>query len=112
MNNNKTVFVADSVPYIAQQTEIDTQDATRFLKALANEARLSIVCLLRNQEMSVSTLNHQLPLSQSALSQHLAILRRDGVVKTRRESQTIFYSLDSHCAGDLLELLGRYHQTV
>lgn len=67
--------------------------AVRLLKSLANESRLMIVCVLSEGEVSVGQLNRRIDLSQSALSQHLAILREKGIVKTRRESQTIYYSL-------------------
>ncbi len=68
-------------------------DASRLLKALANEKRLMLLCLLVQGERSVGDLNAELDLSQSALSQHLAVLRADGLVDTRREAQTIYYSL-------------------
>jgi len=68
-------------------------DAEALLKALANRNRLLILCALAGGELSVTALNEQVPLSQSALSQHLAVLRQDGIVGTRRESQTIYYSL-------------------
>ncbi|WP_027961839.1 ArsR/SmtB family transcription factor [Halomonas halodenitrificans] len=67
--------------------------ATALLKAMANDNRLRILCLLDAGEMSVTELNAHLALSQSALSQHLAILRREDLVTTRRSSQTIYYSL-------------------
>ncbi|GAB2798751.1 metalloregulator ArsR/SmtB family transcription factor [Halomonas shantousis] len=67
--------------------------ATSLLKAMANENRLRILCLLDGNELSVTELNGKLNLSQSALSQHLAILRREGLVTTRRASQIIYYSL-------------------
>jgi DNA-binding transcriptional ArsR family regulator len=67
--------------------------AARLLKALANEKRLMLLCLMVEGECSVSELNAQVELSQSALSQHLAVLREDGLVTTRREAQTIFYTL-------------------
>lgn len=68
-------------------------DAARLLKALANEKRLQVLCLLAEGERSVGELNARLDLSQPALSQHLALLREDGLVQTRREAQTILYSL-------------------
>lgn len=68
-------------------------EAAALLKALSNESRLLILCTLAGNEMSVSELNEQIPLSQSALSQQLAVLRREGLVETRREAQTIYYSL-------------------
>ncbi len=67
--------------------------AADLLKKLANRNRLLILCFLAEGEVSVSELNEKLDLSQSALSQHLAILRQDRLVRTRRESQTIFYRL-------------------
>lgn len=68
-------------------------EAARLLKALANDHRLLILCMLVDGEHSVGEINERLPLSQSALSQHLARLRADGLVHTRREAQTILYSL-------------------
>jgi len=70
------------------------EEASRLLKALANPQRLRVLCLLISQEMSVGQINEELvDLSQSALSQHLAKLRDEGLVSTRRESQTIWYTL-------------------
>lgn len=69
--------------------------ASALLKAMSNEKRLMILCHLTDGEMSVGTLEKLIGLSQSALSQHLARLRKDGFVATRREAQTIFYSLAS-----------------
>ena len=80
-------------------------EATRLLKALANESRLMILCNLASGEMTVSELNGHVPLSQSALSQHLALLRRDDLVKTRREAQTIYYSLVDGPAAQVIEVL-------
>ena len=68
-------------------------EATRLLKALANDRRLMVLCLLSEGERSVGDLNEQLNISQSALSQHLAVLRDDGLVQTRRDAQTIYYAL-------------------
>lgn len=79
--------------------------AEQLLKALANRQRLLISCLLANGERSVGELNSQLDLSQSALSQHLAVLRREGVVATRRDGQTILYSLPPGPARELVQTL-------
>jgi DNA-binding transcriptional ArsR family regulator len=76
-----------------EQMRLHASDAAGLMKALGNESRLMILCLLANGEHSVSELNEIVPLSQSALSQQLARLRQQGLVETRRESQTIFYSL-------------------
>ncbi len=67
--------------------------AADLLKALSNAQRLRVLCLLADAEFSVGELNERLELSQSALSQHLAVLREHGLVSTRRESQTIYYAL-------------------
>jgi ArsR family transcriptional regulator, virulence genes transcriptional regulator len=67
--------------------------AEAFLKALANRHRLMILCELHKGERSVTALQESLGLGQSSLSQHLARLRTDNLVRTRRESQTIYYSL-------------------
>jgi DNA-binding transcriptional ArsR family regulator len=80
-------------------------DAVCLLKSLANENRLTILCLLAEGETSVGLLNERVRLSQSALSQHLAVLREQGLVQTRRESQTIFYRLADTPALDVISLL-------
>lgn len=84
-------------------------NATNLLKAMANENRLRILCLLDNAELSVSELNSRLALSQSALSQHLAILRHEGLVTTRRASQTIYYSLQGKEARTVVDTLVRLY---
>lgn len=65
-----------------------------YLKSIANHNRLKVLQILSKGEVSVSEINEQLDLSQSALSQHLAVMRREQVVHTRRSSQTIYYSLN------------------
>lgn len=77
-------------------------DAARLLKLLANDKRLQVLCLLAEGERSVGELNVRLDLSQSALSQHLALLREDGLVRTRREAQNVLYSLPPGPARELL----------
>ncbi len=90
---------------LAQELKAHAQDAARLLKALANESRLMILCSLAQQELNVSELNERLELSQSALSQHLAWLRREELVQTRRDAQTIYYSLQGSKAKQVIELL-------
>lgn len=87
----------------------NAKQATNLLKALANENRLLILCYLDDRELSVSELNACLDLSQSALSQHLAVLRRDQLVKTRRESQTIYYSLNGEEAKQIIRTLHKMY---
>ncbi len=90
----------------------NASNAVNLLKGLANESRLMIMCVLAEGELSVGQLNQRIKLSQSALSQHLAVLREQGMVKTRRESQTIFYSLADTTAIDIIGLLhNTYCQT-
>lgn len=79
--------------------------AEQLLKILANKNRLMILCSLQDKEMSVSQLNEAVPLAQSALSQHLAALRKANVVDTRRESQTIYYRVIDDNAVQLLSTL-------
>ena len=79
--------------------------AARLLKGLANENRLLVLCNLASGELSVGELNERVDLSQSALSQHLAVLREQQLVKTRRESQTIYYSLADSPALDIIQRL-------
>jgi DNA-binding transcriptional ArsR family regulator len=80
-------------------------EVTGFLKALANENRLLILCVLLEGEQSVGQLNGRIDLSPSALSQHLAWLREAGFVQTRRESQTIYYQLTDARVTDVMALL-------
>lgn len=68
-------------------------EAAKLLRALGNERRLLILCQLSDGEKSVGDLLPRSGLSQSALSQHLAVLRTEGIVATRREAQTIRYRI-------------------
>jgi len=79
--------------------------ASELLKAMSNEKRLMILCYLASGEKAVGEMEKLVGLSQSALSQHLARLRRDGLVKTRRSSQTIYYSLAGGEAQSIMETL-------
>ena len=79
--------------------------ASRLLKALSNEHRLLILCQLADGEKSVSELEALIGLSQSAMSQHLARLRNDNLVTTRRQAQTIHYSLVGNEATAVIETL-------
>ncbi|MDA0304707.1 MAG: metalloregulator ArsR/SmtB family transcription factor [Proteobacteria bacterium] len=79
--------------------------ASAILKAMSNRHRLLILCQLVNGEKSVGQLEEFIGLSQSALSQHLARLRQQDLVKTRRQAQTIFYSLDGDEATSIIKAL-------
>lgn len=79
--------------------------AGALLKSMSNRHRLMVLCLLAPGEKCVGDLEKIIGLSQSALSQHLARLRRDELVKTRREAQTIYYSLNGKEAGAVIKTL-------
>ena len=79
--------------------------ASTLLKAMSNQHRLMVLCQLVPGEKCVSELEEIIGLSQSALSQHLARLRRDNLVSTRRDAQTIFYSLNGEEASAVIETL-------
>ncbi|MFM2483184.1 ArsR/SmtB family transcription factor [Celerinatantimonas sp. YJH-8] len=83
----------------------NVDQALSLLKSLANKHRLMILCHLVEGELSVGQLNQSVPLSQSALSQHLAWLRRENLVSTRKDAQTIYYRLYSEEAKSVLQLL-------
>ncbi|MGD2167309.1 MAG: metalloregulator ArsR/SmtB family transcription factor [Gammaproteobacteria bacterium] len=83
-------------------------NAARLMKAVGNENRLMVLCALVDGELTVTELLERVDLSQSALSQHLAVLRSAELVATRRESQSIYYSLSGSTAGKLIEFL---HET-
>jgi DNA-binding transcriptional ArsR family regulator len=87
----------------------NASDAVNLLKGLANESRLMIMCVLSEGEVSVGQLNQRIKLSQSALSQHLAVLREQELVQTRRESQTIYYRLADTAAMSIIELLHKVY---
>jgi len=88
-----------------KEIEHNVEIAVNLLKALSNEKRLLIVCALYQGEKSVGELEEIVGLSQSALSQHLARLRKDKLVHTRRNAQTIFYSLDDDATNQVLRCL-------
>lgn len=84
------------------------ESAAELLKAMANPHRLQMLCLLADGELSVGALNQLIPLSQPALSQHLAVLRTDGLVHTRRESQTIYYQVAPGPTMDVIRVMHAY----
>ena len=92
-----------------EEMEANASKAVALLKAQGNEGRLFILCQLLERELSVGELNERLGLSQSALSQHLALLRRDELVTTRKEAQTVYYSLRSHEVREMISLLHRLY---
>ncbi len=89
-----------------EELERKAADAAGLLKLMANEKRLLILCrLAQTRELSVGALSEAVGLGQSALSQHLAMLREQGVLGTRRDAQTVYYHLANPAAIRLLGLL-------
>lgn len=83
----------------------NADQAASLMKQLSNRNRLMILCTLMFEELSVGQLNDLIPLSQSALSQHLAGLREADLVATRREGQTIYYRLMGDEVGRVITVL-------
>ena len=83
----------------------NVDQAAALLKAMSNQNRLLILCALYENEMSVGEMNAVIPLSQSALSQHLASLRKARLVSTRRDSQTIYYRINGEASNQVLTVL-------
>jgi DNA-binding transcriptional ArsR family regulator len=84
-------------------------EASTLLKALANRHRLIIVCQLTEKARSVGELAELLKIRDSTVSQHLALLRKDGLVTARRDGQTIWYSIGSPQARELVRTLYRVY---
>lgn len=76
--------------------------ASNLLKAMASPHRLSLLCALQSGEQSVSELSANVPLRQPALSQHLAVLRHQGLVQSRRQGQSVYYRLSPGPAQNLI----------
>lgn len=87
------------------QMQDSAAEAEELLKAMANRHRLIILCQLIDHERSVGELADILELRDANVSQHLALLRKDGLVTTRREGQTIWYAIASEPARRLIETL-------
>ena len=102
----KTV-IAPAIAARMGELQRNARRAAPLLKAMSNPARLVIVCQLAEGERSVGELADSVGLSQSGISQHLAVLRREHVVATRRDKQTVFYSIAS---ADVMALMATLHR--
>ena len=91
-----------------EQMQETAPKVSELMKVLSNEHRLMILCQLVEQERSVGELARILNVRQAALSQQLALLRKDGMVSTRRDAQSIYYSL---ARDDVRKLMGFLYQT-
>ena len=99
------VGMFDLANFDIAQFEASAAEAAKLLRALGNERRLMILCQLTDRERSVGELQPRVGLSQSALSQHLAVLRAEGVVATRREGQTVWYRISDPAAMQVVAAL-------
>ena len=97
------------LPAMLEELESNARLASSMLKAMSNERRLLILCQLVHGERTVSQLENVVGLSQSALSQHLAVLRQNDLVQTRREAQSIYYSLAGPVPQAIIETLYRLY---
>jgi DNA-binding transcriptional ArsR family regulator len=93
----------------AKTMQAAAEQASELLKALANRHRLMIICQLIDGERSVGELAGFLGLRDSTVSQHLALLRKDGLVRARRDAQMIWYSISSSPAREVVETLYRVY---
>ena len=94
--------MADLAPEVMQE---HATQAVELLKSMANESRLMILCLLAGGELTVSEINKSVPISQSALSQHLAALRKGDLVATRKVAQTIYSRLNGDATVRIIDVL-------
>ena len=92
--------------------ETGTRPAADTLKALGHAGRFTIMCALVNGEKSVNALEEILGVRQSAVSQQLARLRQDGLVKHRREGKSIYYSVADHHTEEMVQFLSRHFSVV
>ncbi len=104
MNATASAVAADDGSEMQELHDMASH-AVELLKAMANEWRLMILCQLAEGEKTVSELQAVLGLSQSALSQHLAILRREKIVQARKHAQSVSYSLSGDDATKVMETL-------
>lgn len=92
-----------------KQLDKHAQEAASLLKKMSNPHRLMILCALVNNELSVTALNQKVPISQSALSQHLASLREAQLVKTRKDGQIVYYQLQGLSAIRVITVLQKIY---
>lgn len=83
----------------------NSENANRFLRVLANETRLKILCFLAQGEKSVGEIKALIALPQPTVSQQLSVLRTEGLVDTRRDGKVVHYRLKHSCTREILECL-------
>ena len=104
MNDRQVALIPDNFEKLGELHD-KASHAVVLLKAMANEWRLMILCQLSEGERTVSELQSALGLSQSALSQHLAVLRRERIVTARKHAQSVSYSLAGNDAPRVMQTL-------
>ncbi|HSN17331.1 MAG TPA: metalloregulator ArsR/SmtB family transcription factor [Gammaproteobacteria bacterium] len=105
MSRRAAAGVLMPAKFSPQEMGRHAQEATALLHAMASEHRLMVLCSLVPGERTVSQLLEKVPLTQSALSQHLAVLRHEGLVSTRREGQAVHYALEPGPALEIIRVL-------
>ena len=109
MMSNEQTQPPEPKPFNADDMAGHADQAAKLLKAMANTNRLMILCALHDNELSVGELNEKIPLSQSALSQHLAALRTANLVATRKEAQTVYYRIQGNEASQVIGVLQKLY---
>jgi DNA-binding transcriptional ArsR family regulator len=107
MTTTRKAALPRSIAGRLRELQSNARRAAPLLKAISNPTRLVILCKIAEGERSVGELEQQVGLSQSGISQHLAVLRRQHVVATRRDKQTIYYSLANR---EVVELMATLHK--
>lgn len=103
--HDRTILLSDDIEPDAMTGKAFV--ASQFLRCIANQHRLMVLCHLTRGEASVGQLERELGIRQAHLSQQLARLRQDGLVTTRRDSRTIYYALGSDAAREFVGLVYR-----
>jgi DNA-binding transcriptional ArsR family regulator len=104
-DSSRTDAIKEDVQFDPQRMAIAAGKACELMKTLGHKDRLMVLCHLSSGEKSVGELATLLDIPQSPLSQHLARMRRESLVKTRREAQTIYYSIASEEAARIVALM-------
>ena len=102
---DKSAAIKEEAPIDPRRMAIAAANACELMKTLGHKDRLMVLCHLSAGEKSVGELAALLNISQSPLSQHLARMRKESLVKTRREAQTIYYSIASEEAARIVALM-------
>jgi DNA-binding transcriptional ArsR family regulator len=103
--NSPTESVKEESPIDPRRMAVAASKASELMKTLGHKDRLMVLCHLSSGEKSVGELARLLDIPQSPLSQHLARMRKEKLVTTRREAQTIYYAIASHEAARMVQLM-------